>query len=129
MDIVSAKDRPLDQQMNELPNLGPALTGLMVPVALGVVTQQMIHGLSKEVVNVVSTKCVRQAFTATQLMMRPEGARDWKWWSLHFPAEIVLATNDRVEILGVPYRVMEVYDHQAYGYMHYNVIEDYRRAS
>lgn len=125
-DIVNAKDRPLDQQANRIPNVVAAISGLLQPVTLGRVQKQVVDGFVQEVVTTMRTRGARQAFTATQLAIRPEGERAWRWNVLHFPSDIILATDDKILYNGVPFRVMEILDYREYGYMRYNVVEDFR---
>ncbi len=73
----------------------------------------------------VNTQGTWQAFTDRQLMMKPEGQRDWSWYQLHAVPALVLKPDDVVIYLGTQYRVMAQKDYKLYGYIEYHLIADY----
>ena len=82
-----------------------------------------------ETATTISTKGVRQPFSAQQLSIKPEGQRAWKWEILHCLPNVKLNPDDIVVFNGVRYRVMEKLDYSEYGYLEYHIIQDYTAAT
>lgn len=128
--LVSAKNLPLGRQSFAVPNLSAALSGLFQPMVLQVVQTILIDGYSKEVEpKTVLVKGVRQPFTAQELSLRPEGDRQWKWEKMHVDTAFILSVNDKFYFDGTPYRVKEKNDFKEYGFVEYNIVQDYEDSS
>lgn len=67
--------------------------------------------------------------TPAQLAMKPEGERTWKWSRLHLLPDPKLELDWIVVIREVKYRVMAVENQAEYGYIAYDLLEDYENES
>jgi len=63
----------------------------------------------------------------TDLEMKPEGQRKWRWISVWTTPELELEIDDRFSYQHVNYRVMSKNDWTAYGYASYECMEDYEK--
>ncbi len=124
--ITNGKDKPFGTAAIGLPNMSEALSGWMQPMKFGVICSQSIDGLVQEIVQWVNTKGVRQPFSAQKLMIKPEGQRAWRWETLHCLPDVLLKPNDDVLFEGVKYRVMQKYDYKEYGYLQYDITQDFQ---
>lgn len=123
--MINAKDIPLSQAASALPDVSGAINMLLQPVKVGIITKTQVEGLIDESVKWHDTKVVRQPFSAQQLMIRPEGQRSWKWFSIHATPDLILGVDDLFILYDVRYRVMEKYDFSEYGFLYYNCVEDF----
>lgn len=126
--ISNAKNRKLTQQTGTLPNLGDALFNWFQPMSFVLLTKQVIGFQNVESAQTLDFQGVWQPFTARQLMMKPEGQRSWKWYTVHADPSLNLQTDDIIIYLDVSFRVMEKWDWNIYGYKEYHIIEDYNAA-
>ncbi len=67
-----------------------------------------------------------QPFTNRMLEMKSEGERTWNWVMLHTTADINLNVGEKFTIGPTPYRVMGQKGFSDYGFIYYELIEDYR---
>lgn len=125
MNIINAKDIPLNLAGSGLPNMSAALSGLFQPMSFTCIRKSLVEGLLQEITFTVSTKGVREPWTAQQLMVKPEGQRDWKWQTLRCLSNAILVPDDQVIFDGQPYRVMQKYDWKEYGYLQYDLAQDF----
>lgn len=110
---------------NDLPDLSAAVQAFFQKIKLEVVRKRNDDGYLKEKKHCIITQGVRVTFTARQLEMKPEGERTWKWSKLYTLPYPKLKLDDIVEIRGIKYRVMLLTDQAEYGYVEYDLKEDY----
>ena len=122
--IQNAKDKKIDC-LPALPDVSGSVELFLQPMKIGIVQKAQVHGLTQETIIYVPTKAVRQAFSAQQLMIRPEAERAWRWYTLHATPDLVLKPDDIAIVQGLRMRVMEKFDYLEYGYVQYHVVEDY----
>ena len=122
--MINAKDKTL-RQSTSLPDVQGSVDMLLQPIKLGVVTKNQVNGLTVEETEWTWTKAVRQAYSAEQLIILPEGQRSWKWYTIHALPDLVLKTDDIIVMHGMRMRVMERLDYLEYGFVEYHAIEDY----
>lgn len=123
--IVNGKDKPLNLASSALPNVSPALSNLLQPVILTKVAKQNIDGVVQMIYTPISTRAVRQPFSAQELAIKPEGERAWRWETVHATADLILKPDDRIMWSGILFRVMKKSDYAEYGYVQYDIVEDY----
>lgn len=127
MPIRNGSSIPLNQTpQGTVPNMAGALSGWM---------QNMVFTLIAQVVNGVFTvtetptniafQGVWQPFTAQQLMIKPEGERGWKWFTVHTLVSLPAKLDDVITYRGTQYRIKEKLDYSEYGYFEYHLVEDY----
>jgi hypothetical protein len=125
-DIVNAKDKCQEALLGGLPDVSEAITGFFYPLVFQHMQKQLIDGFVQEIPIEIRTLGVRQPFKAQQLQMLEAGQRAWKWETIHCQPDVLLKPDDIILIGKTRYRVMERFDYSPYGYMQYNVIEDYK---
>lgn len=123
--IQNAKNKKLNEIGGDLPRMGDTITAWFQPLEFQIMQKQQIRGWTDEIALTISTKGVIQPFTPQQLILRPEGQRAFRWFTIHALPDLNLSTDDRIKVRGIPYRVMEKVDYTDYGYVQFNVIEDY----
>lgn len=123
--IINASERHINIINGAVPNVSGALRSYyqqmtFVPVRKTVSGFQLIeNALPIDLIGVM------QPFTPRQLILKPEGQRAWTWWTLHAEPGVILQADSCVEYLGKQYRVMSRSDFTLYGYILYELIEDY----
>jgi hypothetical protein len=123
--IVNARDKKVSELSSALPDVGAAVQELLMVVVVEKMQKQQIDGYTQEIPVAIHTKVSLQPFTAQQLNIRPEGQRQWRWFTAYTLNNLDLQPDDIIRIKGVRYRIMEKFDWREYGYYRYNVIEDY----
>lgn len=123
--IQNASDIPLTQNQGNLPNMGDALLSWFQAMTFTVVTKQTVNFVVVETGTDVSFQGVWQPFGPQDLAIKPRGERDWKWFMVHADPTLVLSPDDVVKYQGTQYRVKEKLDYVPYGYVQYNLIQDF----
>jgi hypothetical protein len=132
--IVSAKDTLLSQNPGTLPDVSGALLNWFQPLTFRRITKSTIGFQVVETFEDVFTEGIIQPFTAQQLQIKPEGQRAWKWFTIHAAPGCPLEPDDVITVVNVKdgntsYRVMSKRNFSAYGYLQYEVVEDYEGGS
>ncbi len=128
MKLEKASLKPLKQAVSGLPDMGSALLGIFYPITAVTLCKAQIDGFVKEIETSVQTQGVIQPQSPQQVAMKPEGFRAWKWMDLHCLPDLILKPDDIVKIDGVRYRVMSIYPYSQYGFMHYELGQNYEEA-
>ena len=126
--IMNGKDFKIGARSN-LPDVSDALLDWFQNMTFDLITKAITDYDLTETATTISTKGVRQPFSAQQLSIKPEGQRAWKWETLHCLPNVKLNPDDIVVFNGVRYRVMEKLDYSEYGYLEYHIIQDYTAAT
>lgn len=111
-----------------LPQVGDVVMSWARPITVGLVTKTMQDGEVVETVEEIDTRGMLQPFTASQLAIKPEGQRTWDWTALHAMPDLALTLDDIVTIFGRRFRVMTKKDYTLYGYLRYELVENYTEA-
>lgn len=125
MVIQNAKDTPLNQQTGAVPNVNNALRNWFQPMIFGVVTKEVENSQVVEAMTEVNFLGVIQPLSARDLMIKPEGERDWKWYRVHADPSLVLDPDSVIKYLGEQYRVKANWDYKIYGFVEYHLVKDY----
>jgi hypothetical protein len=123
--ITNAKDRLIGQQSGSLPNMMGTLGDWSRPIAMSIITKLTSNFQTVEEKRTIEFNGNILPMPAEQLRMKPEGERSWSWALLFAPSGVVLNTDDIVSIDGIPYRVMKRKNWSYYGFLCYEMIEDY----
>lgn len=123
--IFSASSVPLNQNPGSLPNMQDALTDWFQPLYFTQIVKTVVNFQVVETPTITQFMGVRQPFSAQQLMMRPEGQREWRWEMIHCYPSLVLRPDDIITFNNVNYRVMHKWDYTEYGYIQYDIVQDY----
>lgn len=126
--IANGKNTPLNVKTGTVPDVSGALQDWFQPMTFGRVTKTVSGFQVVETELQTSFQGVIQPLTSRQLLLKPEGQRAWTWFQLH--AEPVLSLNvDEVVIwLGKQTRVMARKDYGIYGYVEYDLVQDWTGA-
>lgn len=93
------------------------------------ITKSVVNFKLQEVCTVQQFYGVVQVFSPTQLMIKPQGQRDWNWKTIHSFPTLVLNTDDVIIYQGQAHRIMLKIDYVTHGYVEYHMIEDYTGSS
>lgn len=125
MIFKNAKDIPLNQQTGTVPNVSNAMTNWFQPMIFGVVTKSITDFQVIEDMVEISFQGVWQPLSGRRLMMKPEGQQSWSWFWLHAEISLKLVPDQVIVYLGIQYRVMSVKNYDLYGYLEYELVQDY----
>lgn len=123
--IANGSNTPLNVQTGTIPNVGGAMRDWFQPMTFGTVTKETVGFQVVETEVEVSFQGVIQPFTERQLQIKPEGQRAWTWLWLHADPVLTLQVDDVVSYLGVQTRVMARKDYGIYGYVEYQLVQDW----
>lgn len=71
---------------------------------------------------------VIQPLNTRELQLKPEGQRAWTWFTLHAETSLVLDVDEVVTYLGKQTRIMSRQDYSLYGYILYQLVQDWRKS-
>lgn len=123
--VFNASAVPLTSNPGTLPNMGGAMLDYFQPMVFTNVAKSVVGFQNVETPTTVNFQGVWQPFTDQQLNMRPEGQRQWLWFTLHADPSLALMPDDVLDYLNVQYRVMMKRDYTEYGYIEYHLVNDY----
>jgi hypothetical protein len=126
--IKNAKDMKLSETFSNLPDMSGPVSSFPQPLQWGKMIKTLVNGYVQEIVEWTSIQAVVQPLKAEALEMKPEGERAWKWYELYTLANVLMSTDDVVILHGIQYRIMDRSNLSEYGYMKYEVQEDYQHA-
>jgi hypothetical protein len=127
--IKNAANTPLNEQaQGTVPNVGGAMRDWFQPMTFGVVAKETSGFEVVETMQEVSFQGVIQPLQARRLMLKPEGQRAWTWLWLHADPSLKLQVDSVVVYLGKQTRVMARKDYTIYGYVEYELVQDWTGA-
>lgn len=126
--IINAASIPLFAKSGAVPNVSGAMRSYyqqmtFVPVEKTISGFQVIE--NAEPIDLIG---VIQPFTPRQLLLKPEGQRAWTWFTLHAEPSVVLQVDSCIEYLGKQYRIMSRANFSIYGYVVYEMVQDWTGA-
>jgi len=125
MGIFNANSVGIGNANFSLPNMSATLESWFQNIAVGLVTKSQQNNRTVETVTEHSTRGVLQPLSVKELLIKPEGQRSWKWYMLHCQASLSLKNDDTVTIKGSRYRVMGHWGFNEYGFVQYELVQDY----
>ena len=109
-----------------VPNVQDALSNWFTTLSLGKITKSVVNYHLQEVVTWANYQAVLQPFTTKQLQIKPDGQRAWAWSTLHIKGtDSEFCLDDQVFIGNKKHRIMQKFEWSDYGYIEYQLIEDY----
>jgi hypothetical protein len=123
--IVNAKDRPLNSQAGTVPEVSGAMRDWFQPMTFGRVVKRTVANQVVETKTPVNFRGVIQPLSERKLILKPEGQRAWTWLQLHSDVSLKLEVDEVVTYNGVQTRVMAQNDYSLYGYIEYQLVQDY----
>lgn len=128
MIISNGRDRPLNANSGTVPDVSGAMLDYFQPMTFGVVTKTVENFQVVETMAEVTFQGVWQPQSARQISYKPEGQRAWEWVMLHAEPSLVLEPDQVVIYLGRQFRVKAQSDYRLYGYIQYELVNDYTGA-
>jgi hypothetical protein len=123
--IANAKDTPLNVRTGTVPDVGGGLRDWFQPMTFTQILKETIGFQLVEIITETNFFGVIQPLTGRRLMLKPEGQRAWTWLWLHADPSLELEVDDVVTYLGVKTRVMARKDYSIYGYVEYELVQDW----
>lgn len=123
--IFNANQLTLPQAVGTLPDVNCGLLNWFQQLTFEQITKTTVNFQVVETPTIISFLGVWQPFSPQQLFLKSEGQRAWKWFTCHAEPNAPLVPDDIVIQAGVNYRVMKKLDYKAYGYIEYQLIEDW----
>ena len=106
-----------------LPNLTNAVRAWMQPFTFERITKTITNYQLVETKTTIAFTGVIAPLKQTDLEIKPEGQRNWKWLEVHSTTDLELALDDFVIWKTKRYRVMGRFDYEDYGYFRYELAE------
>lgn len=126
--IANASNRPLYVQAGSIPDVGGTLRDWFQPMFFSKVVKSTAAFQVIEISDQIYFWGVIQPMNARQLYIKPEGQRAWTWQTLHADHSLKLQVDDLVIYLCVQTRVMARRDYSIYGYVEYDLVQDWMGA-
>lgn len=123
--IPSANRLPVSVAASALPSLRTTLVGWFRPIVLGRVTSNIVEGEIQRVVREQRCRGMVQPFGPRELKLKSEGERKWNWQMLHTDPSVSLRDGEEFTIHNIRYRVMSQKNYSEYGYVMYELVQDY----
>lgn len=123
--IHSASSVPLRPGPGSVPNVTESLTDWFQQLTFTRIVKSIVNFQEAEVPTQTVFYGVRVPFSPQQLMMKPIGQREWHWEAVYAYPTLQLKPDDQIIFNGITYRVMGKTDYKEYGYLIYEIKEDY----
>lgn len=123
--MKNGKDTLLSDSSLYLPNVSGGMRNWFLPIVFTCIKKEVINFKEVETHENISFKGVMQPMKPQELQFKPEGQRDWKWHVCHTEVGTPFNLDDVVLYNGVKYRVLSKADFSKYGYLKYDLVEDY----
>lgn len=123
--IPNGKNRPINVQTGTIPDVSGGLKNWLQPMTFGRVTVTVDGYQAQEIMEEISFMGVIQPLDNRRLQLKPEGQRAWTWLMLHASPVLSLDVDEVVIYRGVQTRVMARRDYRIYGYMYYELVQDW----
>jgi len=126
--LINASNVLLGTINPNLPQMTGTLNDWFMPMVFSRVTKTVVAGQAVETMTEVNFRGVIQPLKNRDLMLKPEGQRSWTYQWLHAEPGLDLNTDDVITFQGKQTRVVAVKDYRLYGYIEYQLVQDYTGA-
>lgn len=123
--IANGSDRPLNIGTGTIPDVSGAMKDYFQPMTFTRIVKTVVGFQAKETPTDVEFMGVIQPLSSRALTIKPEGQRSWTWFMLHADPVLSLNTDEVITYNGVQTRVMARKDYSLYGYMYYELVQDW----
>lgn len=123
--IANGADTPIDIRTGTIPDVSGAMRDWYQPLTFFQVTKSVVDFQVVEDKLATNFWGVVQPLTDRRLVLKPEGQRAWTWIWVHADPVLAFEVDDIVEYLGTRYRVTSRRDYSIYGYMDYELVQDW----
>lgn len=126
--IKNGKDYLLTANPGTLPNVQGAMLNWFQTLIFTRLTKGVANFDLTETPKNYSFQGVKQPLSAQELQLKPEGQRNWKYFWIHALPDLVLEPDDVIKFTdGVAYRVIGKWDYTEYGYISYEIVQDFTK--
>lgn len=126
--IFNASNRPINEVAGTTPDVSGALTDYYQPMTFTLIGKEVVAFQAVETPIAIDFRGVVQSLTERQLLLRPEGERAWTWLWLQSDLALQLNVDDVVIWKGKQTRIMSKKDQGLYGFMEYQLVQDWTGA-
>lgn len=123
--ISNAANRPLFARSGTVPDVSDAMQDYFQPMMFEKLTKTVVAGEAVETGVPINFRGVIYPFTDRQLYLKEEGQRAWTWFELFADPVLTLDVDDVVNYKGIQTRVMARRDYAIYGYVQYQLVQDF----
>lgn len=123
--IFSANQLSVTQNATQLPSVSNAVMAYFRPLILIFVQKTVVDFEIAEARRELRCSGSIQPFSSRELKIKPEGQRSWNWQMLHTTPEVKLKNDMEFTSQGTRYRVMSQLAYQNFGYIQYELVQDY----
>lgn len=123
--IANAKNTPLNVRTGTVPDVSGGMRDWFQPMVFERVVKTTEAFQVIETATEIHFQGIIQPLTERKLALKPEGQRAWTWLLLHADPVLTLQVDEVVLYLGVQTRVMSRKDNSIYGYVEYQLVQDW----
>ncbi len=123
--IMNAKNILLNVQTGTVPDVSGGMKDYFQPMVFERVLKTATGFQVVETDAEINFRGVIQPLSKRLLQLKPEGQRAWTWLQLNAEPVLSLQVDDVVNYLGVQTRVMALADYTIYGYVSYELVQDW----
>ena len=125
MIIQNGNQIPINQNCGTIADVSGSLFDLFQPMIFITTVKSIVGFRVVETPTQISFQGNWQLFSPDELVLKPEGQRDWHWYRVFAQPALQLFPDQLITYLGNQYRVMGRVDWSLNGYMEYSLIEDW----
>lgn len=123
--IFNAATQKIAETAGPTPNMRSTLAGWVRDLGLTRVDKSIVDFQTVETEVELPGRGIWQPLMPSQLAIKPEGERAWRWFMIHATTDLRLTTDDVIKRARAPYRVMADMGWDDNGYRLYHVVNDY----
>lgn len=123
--FVDASTRSVQEQSTPVPYMRTTLNNWQQAITLTRIRKNIVDHEEVEQEISETTRGVLQPMSAQRISMKPDGQRAWIWNTLHTTIDLILGIDEKVIINGTRFRVAGKLGYAAYGYVEYELVQDY----
>lgn len=124
--IIGAGSRGVIADFPPVPQMDGGIRGWFGPLTVGLVTTLIENGQAKPTIKAIPTSGIILPGSPEVLKILPEGNRSWKNVILYCLPGLDVETDDVVTINAIVYKVIRATDWARFGYMTFDMIEDFQ---
>jgi hypothetical protein len=123
--IANGKNVPLNVKTGTVPDVSGGMKDTFQPMVFEKVVKTVVGFSVHETAVPTNFMGNWQPLTPRQLALKPEGQRAWSWFLLFADPVLTLQVDEVVNWLGKQTRVMSRKDYGLYGYVAYELVQDW----
>ena len=127
MSIKNAANTTLNKTPGTLPDLSGGMMNWFQKITFKlIIGQTVVNFRAVDEVEDKNFSGVIQPFTDQQLAIKATGERAWKWYTVHSDTTLDLKPGGKIIYQDTRYRVMSKANYTDYGYLKYEMVEDFQ---